>query len=237
MKNSTQKDFVHVVRNAISHELCNFISTEFRMLEKCVNYMQPTGGKELGLTESFSMYSALFTESLSLHILPIVESYVNKKLFPSYSYGRIYRTGAVLEPHLDRRSSEYTVSCCLDKEADQDWQLVVKRANGDIEKVSLEVGDILIYPGRDLNHWRAGKFKGSEQVQAFIQYVDATGSSADLKWDSRPMMGLPWETATIEVREGLDYMLNTPKEKITDDHLDAALPTIQEIFNQVKNNE
>ena len=208
-----KQDFAFVIKGAVSAELCKFLSTEFRMLEQCWRFYDKDAGKEVGQAESFSAYSPLFLENLSLHIKPLVEDAVGKQLWPTYSYGRIYRTGAELEKHSDRRSSEYTVSCCLEKDAVHDWSLIIQRLDGSCEEYYLEVGDILIYPGRDLVHWRGGKFKGIEQVQAFIQYVDKSGNSADLKWDGRPMMGLSWETASVKVQQGLKDLLDTIKNQ------------------------
>ena len=227
------KDFTIVLKNVVSDDLCKFISREFRLFEKCINVFEQIDiTQEIGLTESFSVYSPIFLESLSLHIQPFIEAAVGKELFPTYSYGRIYKTDAVLEPHLDRKSSEYTVSCCLEKDIKHDWQLAVKRKDGYIEKISLDVGDILIYPGRDLNHWRPGKFKGTEQIQAFIQYVDANGTSRDLKWDTRPEMGLPWEFASNDIKQDLTNMMNTIKDK---DHeeLTKTLPNVIDIINNL----
>ena len=232
------KDFAMVLKNVVSSEICDFVANEFRMLERCVNLMNPDtqAGKEIGLTESFSIYSPLFTETLSLLIQPKIEEAVGKKLYPTYSYGRIYKNGAELEPHLDRRSSEYTISLCVYKEPDQDWQLVVKHLNKKCDYFSLEKGDLLIYPGRDLNHWREGKFAGKEQIQVFIQYVDANGTSQDLKWDGRPAMGMPWESARADVHQGLEQMMDTLKQVVSDEHLDAATPTLLDTLTNIKTN-
>jgi hypothetical protein len=206
-------DFAVVIKNAVSAELCKFLSTEFRMMERCVTFFDKGSRKEVGQAESFSVYSPIFLETLSLHIKPLVEDAVGKQLWSTYSYGRIYKTGAELEKHLDRRSSEYTVSCCLEKDNTHDWSLVIQRSDGSCEEYYLEVGDILIYPGRALVHWRGGKFKGVEQIQAFIQYVDKSGDSADLKWDGRPLMGLPWTTARVDIQQGLKDLLDTIKQQ------------------------
>jgi hypothetical protein len=210
---------VTVIKNAVSLDICDFISAEFRMMDSCIDIMNPDAGKEQGMAESFSVYSPLFIETLSLLIQPQVEAAVNKTLYPSYSYGRIYRTGAVLHPHYDRRSSEYTVSVTLDKD-DVDWLLCVKHEDDTIERVLLEKGDMLIYPGNKLPHWRKGAFNGNEQIQAFIQYVDANGTNADLKWDGRPAMGLPWDSVSENVHIELEQMMMNSKQIITKDHLD-----------------
>jgi len=228
---NTKKDFAIVIRNAIPKEVCKFISIEMRLMSSCVNWFnnnnENPGGKEIGLTESFSVYSPLFFEALSLTVQPVVERAVNKKLYPTYSYGRIYRNNAKLERHLDRRSSEYTVSCCLDKDKDApEWELVVRHQDRSKTRVILNVGDILIYPGRDLVHWREGAFQGNEQIQAFVQYVDVAGDSKDLKWDTRPLMGLPFETSKDYVKEELDRML----ELINIIKSDDELPTIADVL-------
>jgi|GEM_PF-1572060 len=232
-----KNDFAFVIRNAVSIDICKFLSVEFRMLEKCVEFFNngdgKAVGKEIGLPESFSVYSPLFLETLSLHVKPLVEEAVGKQLWPTYSYGRIYKTNAELEQHLDRRSSEYTVSCCLEKDSAHDWSLIITRRDGTQEEYFLEVGDILVYPGRDLVHWRRGKFCGTEQIQAFIQYVNQHGDSADLKWDGRPLMGLPWETARPDVHQGLELMMDSLKEKPAAEELDKELPSIKIILNSL----
>jgi hypothetical protein len=233
------KDFAIVLRNVVSKDICKFASAEFRMVSTCVDLMDGGGdgvGKEIGLTESFSIYSPIFTETLSLLIQPHIEEAVGKKLLPTYSYGRIYRTNARLDPHLDRSSSEYTISLCLENDpVHDDWQLVVKHKDKTLEYVSLGVGDVLIYPGRDLNHWREGAFKGTEQIQAFIQYVDAAGQSRDLKWDGRPAMGMPWETANQLVHDNLATQMETMKNANGEAGLKDQLPSVLDVIAGINN--
>ena len=227
------KDFAIVLRNVVSKEICKFVSTQFRMMATCVDLMNddPEAGREIGLTESFSIYSPLFTETLSLLIQPQIEEAVGKKLLPTYSYGRIYRKDARLDPHLDRQSSEYTISLCLENDpSHDDWQLVIKHKNKTLEYVSLAEGDVLIYPGRDLNHWREGAYNGKEQIQAFIQYVDAEGTSAALKWDGRPAMGMPWDSANHLVHENLATQMDTMKNANGEDGLDDELPSVLDVL-------
>lgn len=214
MTYSSKKDFAIKVPNAVSQELCKFISTEIRIMEKAVKWYDPKAGIEPGMEASFSWYCPTFFEALSLTIQPIIEENVNRSVFPSYTYGRIYREDGVLEKHLDRRSSEYTVSVCLDKEKTVDWALCVQREDKSIDKFYLDIGDLLIYPGRDLVHWREGLYTGGEQVQAFVQYVDADGDSIDLKYDGRPQLGLPFDTSQTQ-QHNLDRMSDLVK-KTTD---------------------
>ena len=190
MKYASEKDFAFVKQNVVDKDVCKFVAQEMRLLDEMVSYVNADMGKEPGQEESFSWYGPLCLETLSLHIQPKLEEILDRELIPSYTYGRIYRTGGHLEKHLDRRASEYTISVCIEKDDTHDWELCVQRADKTVETFKLDVGDILIYPGRDLVHWRQGKFQGKEQIQGFIQYVDAHGDSTDLKWDGRPKMGL-----------------------------------------------
>jgi alkylated DNA repair dioxygenase AlkB len=178
-----------VLRNAISKELCNFIKTEVELIEKVINYTGQNTRVEKGHEESFSMYGLFCYEALSLHLKPLIEQTLGKTLYPTYTYGRVYRTGATLVKHIDRASSEYTLSCCIEKDP-TDWLLAVEDTDGNVSEILLNQGDILLYKGRSNYHWRVGEFKGKEQLQIFVQYVDANGDSADLKYDKRAMLGL-----------------------------------------------
>tara|TARA_R100000742_G_C4259822_1_gene77633 strand:- start:819 stop:1091 length:273 start_codon:yes stop_codon:yes gene_type:complete len=58
-------------------------------------------------------------------------------------------------------------------------------------KVNLKPGDMLVYRGCDLQHWRE-KFKGKEYIQVFLHYnnVKTKGSKNNI-FDKRPHIGLP----------------------------------------------
>jgi hypothetical protein len=144
-------------------------------------------------------------EALSVKIMPLIESTVNKKLLPTYSYARIYYQGSELKRHKDRASSEVTVSICIEKDQ-TNWPLYVQ-INDITHEINLEVGDLAIYSGRVYDHWRT-PFIGNKQVQAFLQYVDAEGSSSELKWDTRPCLGMPFEWASAETQSALTKSKN-----------------------------
>jgi predicted GH43/DUF377 family glycosyl hydrolase len=120
------------------------------------------------------------------------------QLYPTYSYARIYYEGSELKPHFDRASSEITVSVCLEKQVD--WPIYIKNAQGIIHEINLDVGDIVIYSGRSNEHWR-DPLVGAKQIQAFLQYVNAKGDDAWLKWDTRACLGLPFEYASQAVQD------------------------------------
>ena len=58
-------------------------------------------------------------------------------------------------------------------------------------EINLEQGDMLMYRGCELEHWR-DPFEGKNCVQVFLHYNDASNKNAKQnKFDGRPMLGLP----------------------------------------------
>ena len=58
-------------------------------------------------------------------------------------------------------------------------------------KITLKPGDMLIYRGCDLEHWRK-KFTGEECIQVFLHYNDIkTSGSKENMFDERLHIGLP----------------------------------------------
>ena len=58
-------------------------------------------------------------------------------------------------------------------------------------KIDLKPGDMLVYSGCELEHWRE-KFKGKECVQVFLHYNNRkTPGAKDNMFDKRPHLGLP----------------------------------------------
>ena len=114
---------------------------------------------------------------------------VGKKLLPQYSYARIYKNGSVLERHDDRPECQYSVTACLGGEYEKNWPLCIKDYDGKDHSIELEEGDLLVYSGCELEHWR-DKFEGKLQYQLFMHYVDSEGEFKDRLFDGRPNLGL-----------------------------------------------
>ena len=58
-------------------------------------------------------------------------------------------------------------------------------------EVNLKPGDMLVYRGCDLEHWRE-EFKGEDCAQVFLHYNDAKSKLAlNNKFDNRSHLGLP----------------------------------------------
>lgn len=132
-------------------------------------------------------YADAFSETLLLQLQPLVEQVTGLKLLPCYSYLRIYGKGAELQKHLDRPSCEISTSLTLGFSAADFWPLWVA-AEGKDKPISLAPGDMLVYRGADVPHWRE-PFQGEFWVQTFLHYVDANGQYTDFKFDGRERIG------------------------------------------------
>jgi hypothetical protein len=193
-----------LVKNAISKETAHLAAFEFDMLRKiiCISNNYPIDYKpnlDTMLDNCFGWYSPLCFESLSLLVQPKVEKVVGKKLWPSYSYGRIYYNSAVLPRHIDRDSSEYAVSVCIKKDS-VPWHIGFKSYNGEEKIFDLSDGDMCVYAGNKIEHWRE-PFEGSEHIQAFLFYVAQDSKYSILKYDTRPYLGMSTDTRKIHDRK------------------------------------
>lgn len=158
---------IKVIRNAISKDLCAVQAWNMDLLNAAMGYPgDPT------MDNAFGYYAPVFLEGMLLHMKDIVEREVQKPLHPTYSYGRIYYAESELTMHTDRPSSEWAVTCCLDK--DTDWQIHFETGFGGLEHVELDVGDICIYKGVEYPHWR-DVYTGKRHVQAMFMYVEQDG--------------------------------------------------------------
>jgi len=125
----------------------------------------------------------LFTDSLLMEMLPLAEDTTQLKLFPTYSYFRVYKRGDILVRHTDRPSCEISVTLCLGYEAGRAWPILIDGPDG-VSSIELTPGDALFYRGIECTHWRE-PLDGERLAQAFLHYVDQNGPYAEWKYDKR----------------------------------------------------
>jgi len=130
---------------------------------------------------AFEMVMAMSTEDIG--------RIVGKKLIPQYTYARIYKNGSDLKIHSDRPECQYSVTLSLGGEYEKPWPIWIKDYAGNVNEIPLDVGDMVVYHGTELEHWR-DKFEGNMQYQLFMHYVDAEGEFKDRVYDGRPNLGL-----------------------------------------------
>lgn len=135
-----------------------------------------------------SFYGDALMESLLELLCPTVEHMTGLRLYPTYSYFRVYKRGDVLTPHCDRPACEISMTVTLGFEAPRHWPLCFSYGD-EATQADLDPGDAIIYRGCEVNHWRDA-FEGDYQAQVFLHYVDRNGPHAEWKYDKRPMLGL-----------------------------------------------
>ena len=214
---SFKKNKYAVIKQAISKDLAAFVANYFCMQKQvydtCLKhryispfenilgyYEDPVNGQ---IPNTYSAYGNIAMETLLLKCQPGMEKATGLKLYPAYTYARIYKKGDELKRHKDRFSCEISTTMNL---GGDDWPIYLSPSenvgipNGkDITteskakgiKVDLKPGDMLVYSGCELEHWRE-KFKGKECVQVFLHYNDRkTPGAKDNRFDKRPHLGLP----------------------------------------------
>ena len=179
------------LKGALSTDICG-IAAQYGIFDSVVDYQTEIGGL---VANSHAKYADSLMESLLLYLQPTVEKATGLQLYPTYSFYRTYKAGDELRKHVDRPSCEISISVCLGfnyDNPDYSWPLWV-----DGTPYVMEVGDMAIYRGLEIEHWRE-KFEGGPnawQVQAFFHYVNVEGPYAFIRNDARPAVGLPDNTA------------------------------------------
>jgi hypothetical protein len=189
---SFEQEKYTVVKNVLNSQIIEFLKIQTKMLEHVLitnnnGHLSDFLFNDNQIKECFSFYSPLFSESLLVLLQPIIEQITGKKLLPTYSYVRIYYKNAILEKHTDRNSCEYSASICI-KNDKEPWDFWIKNIHDDNTCISLEEGDLIIYKGKELEHWRE-KYNNNEHIQFFLHYVDSNGINSEWKYDKRKMLG------------------------------------------------
>jgi len=184
-----------VIRNIISKDICKFVSDYLRIKRNAARTLYSrnwfTNGpvEEWGIfgdsqvEKAWSIYGDITTEVLLDRCTSLMEKELKIKLIPNYSYVRIYTKGDELTPHIDRKACEFSTTLNLGGDL---WPIYLFP---DI-KIELNPGDMLIYKGTEIAHWRK-PFEGRECVQTFLHYNEYRRGEDQMYYDTRPHLGLP----------------------------------------------
>ena len=206
-----------LIKNAISYELANFGYNYLLLKREAVRWMldanyiskfTPGFGwwehSKQQVPDTYACYSDFFMETLMMKVLPIMQQRTEMNLIPTYSYTRIYKKGDILKRHSDRHSCEISTTLHLGGDPwtlfldptgkksviDEEKQIIKPNAPKGIP-VDLEIGDMLVYSGCELEHWRE-PFEGDNCAQVFLHYNNIDGPfGTQNKFDKRPLLGIP----------------------------------------------
>ena len=209
-------DKYQVIKKALSYELANFIFNYFLLKRDAAlfmydnNIIYPTGlygdRGDSQIPGTYSHYADPVMETLLMKVLPKMQKETGLNLCPTYSYARAYKKGDELKRHKDRPSCEISTTINLGGDP---WPIFIDGTGADSilsgyetttvvkpdapkgTKVLLEVGDMLVYSGCELEHWRE-PFDGNICGQVFLHYNHVNGPFADKnRFDGRAKLGLP----------------------------------------------
>jgi len=176
--NLFKKNKYIVIKKAISEDLAKFCYDYFIMKRQVARTMFDTKyishftdyfgiWNDKQVPETYSHYSDIVMETLLVKLLPIMEKETELKLNSNYSYARIYKKGDILKRHKDRFSCEISTTLNLGGDL---WTIYLEpsgKENLKGIKVDLKQGDMLVYKGNELEHWRE-EFKGENCAKLFL---------------------------------------------------------------------
>ena len=205
-----------VIRGAIPLLLANFIfnymmlqrdAVDFMTKNNKVNPANPFMGRrdDQQIPGAYSRYADWVMETLLMFMIPVMKAKTGMDLIPTYSYTRLYEKGNILHRHKDRPSCEISTTLHLGGEewpifldptgannilSGRETTTIVKPGAPKGVRVDLKVGDMLIYSGCELEHWRE-PFQGTVCSQVFLHYNHANGPFAKTNmFDKRPLLGV-----------------------------------------------
>ena len=190
------KDFLHL-------DSCKELTKE---LKRLVDQKKTVKDDQCPLSEA--IHGTVTFDKLLEDLTPHFEAASGLKLFPTYSYARLYNTqGEELKLHRDRPACEISATLTLDFEGDV-WPIYMG-ANEDksnASEIKMNIGDAVLYRGCDIHHWREPYKEGKWQAQVFLHYVDQNGPHAEWKYDKRESLGIS-KTESKETQYDDCYMI------------------------------
>ncbi len=209
MKNKFNTDGFTVIEGVIPKDIAYFCERYIRLKQRVLqtfidkNYVSPFQFEhgwiqDPDVENSFGLYGDVAMEVLLVELLPAMQEIVGAKLVPTYAYARMYHPNSILYKHKDRDSCE--ISTTLNLGGDP-WPIYINPnpqegappqkgpSTSKGIKIDLKPGDMLVYKGKILEHWRE-IFKGKSCFQVFLHYNRKDAKENNL-FDGRPHLGLP----------------------------------------------
>jgi len=189
--------YVHL-KNVLDEQSCKNL-TEY--LKNLVNQQKTIQDSQCPLSQA--VHGAEQFDLLLDALTPYFEEKLGLKLYPTYSYARLYnQQGEKLKIHRDRPACEISATLTLGFEGNI-WPIYMgnNEDKSNSTKIDMAIGDAVMYRGCDKYHWREPYVEGQWQAQVFLHYVDQNGPNAEWKYDKRESLGI---SKTIQNNNGFD---------------------------------
>lgn len=176
-----------IIKNVLSKEILDFI-TQYALFDEMQDFNKDFDPIIAG--NPHSKYADPAMETILINLQSTIENNTGLSLYPTYSFYRVYRPGNDLKPHIDRESCEISATLCFNYNYENfEWPIYMND-----NKVVQQPGDLVIYKGIELQHWREMLDVNQDDawhVQGFFHFVDQNGPYSDFKFDKRETLGLP----------------------------------------------
>lgn len=191
-----QKNGYVSIQGLVSKEHCEILKDALK------DEIDVSGDYDGQCSKSKSIQGSVIFDKLLVDMIPDIEEITGLKLLPTYAYARWYVPGEELKPHIDRESCEISATLTLGFDGNS-WPIFMAEPSNEnfekefyfdgekvgvknLSKLTLNVGDAVIYKGCSMYHWREEYKEGNWQAQVFLHYVDANGPYAQWKFDKKP---------------------------------------------------
>ena len=186
-----EKEKAWLIKQTLNEKECNFIKNYFFLKKRvldfrlannfskktCERYGWGVYGDPQCSSNTYCNYGDVLNDLYLLKFLPLVQKYEKEKIYPTYTYMRIYNKGAILEKHKDRDECYISTTLFV---SGKPWDIFIGN-----KKLSMLKGDMVIYKGSEVSHWRE-KFEGDYCLQIFFHYT----KDKKRMFDGRPLPGI-----------------------------------------------
>jgi hypothetical protein len=188
MNMNFKKDGYYIIRKFLEPDFIAFIQQYFFTR---INAGQSTIG-DTQAPNSYSFYGDPLMDTVLGESVKKLSEIAGYNLLPTYTYTRLYGRGDELEKHRDRPSCELSATVSLGISVGDDINPIYFSRNedeSDAVEIKLNPGDLCLYHGCDLYHWRK-PFTQKWYLQSFLHYVNANGLHSNNLYDGRPYLGM-----------------------------------------------
>ena len=186
-----QENYI-IIKQLVSPDICQLLADYAKFNAKIKPYVLKSDDPISGVHRK---YGDMLMETLLEKLTPLIEKATGLELWPTLSFYYTYQQGHKFKAHKDRSSLQYVAGLCVgaDEEYKKNnatsWPLIFN-IHGKAHPVELDYGDMVIFRGHEIEHWRE-VFNGQWFVSAIFGYVDKNGPFAFQKYDQRKTLGKP----------------------------------------------
>lgn len=180
-----------VQRQVLTPDLLSLLA-DYALLKARVSPNRYSSGD--ALKRVHRAYGDPLMEVLLQRFTPLVEAAVGRPLWPTLSFYYTYEHGQKLLRHRDRSSCQIVAGLCIGadeafKAESGTWPLWFN-FNGKSVPHEVGYGDLVIFRGHTLEHWRE-PFSGEWFISAIFGFVEQDGPFSYQKYDQRLALGHP----------------------------------------------